>query len=50
MLKKLDKEKRLLRKELARRLATGQLFGKPDGEYVPVGFEKVKAFQNGNGR
>jgi len=36
VLQKVKKEKRLLRKELLRRLFSGQLFYKPQGKYVPV--------------
>lgn len=36
VLQKLGKEKRLLLKEILRRVATGQLFYKPDGKYVPI--------------
>ncbi|KAL4711890.1 hypothetical protein ACJJTC_006059 [Scirpophaga incertulas] len=35
-LAKIKKEKGLLLKEILRRLATGQLFYKPDGKYTPV--------------
>ncbi len=41
MLKKLEVEKTLLRKELGRRMAKGQMFYTPKGEYTPVGFEHV---------
>ena len=41
MLKKLQMEKMMHRKELARRVAKGQLFYKPQGDYTPVGFEHV---------
>lgn len=41
MLSKLDKEKRLLRQELFDRLKTGRIFYKPQGNYVPVGYESV---------
>lgn len=44
MLKKLDTEKTLLRRELGRRVMKGQIFYKPQGDYVPVGFENVKGF------
>ena len=44
MLKKLALEKTLLRKELSRRVTSGQLWYTPKGDYVPVGFENVKAF------
>ena len=43
MLKKLEVEKGLLRKELFRRVTKGQLLGRPKGDYVPVGFEQVRA-------
>lgn len=36
ILKKIKKEKRLLRQEIFRRLITGQLFYKPQGNYTPV--------------
>ncbi|KAK6636553.1 hypothetical protein RUM43_010215 [Polyplax serrata] len=36
ILKKIKKEKRLLLKELLRRIATGNIFHKPKGNYVPV--------------
>lgn len=36
VLQKLGKEKRLLLKEILRRLATGQIFYKPQGQYVPI--------------
>lgn len=36
VLKKIKKEKRLLAKEIIRRVATGQLLYKPKGNYVPV--------------
>lgn len=36
VLKKIQKEKRLLRTEILRRLATGKLFYKPKGNYVPI--------------
>ncbi|XP_026473086.1 proline dehydrogenase 1, mitochondrial isoform X4 [Ctenocephalides felis] len=36
VLQKIQKEKRLLRRELFRRLFSGQLFYKPKGNYVPV--------------
>lgn len=36
VLKKIQKEKQLLRKELIRRLMKGQIFYKPRGEYTPV--------------
>lgn len=35
---KLQKEKRLLRKELATRIIKGEMFKKPEGKYKPVGF------------
>lgn len=40
MLSKLAVEKKLLRKELMSRVASGKLFYQPEGNYVPVGFEK----------
>ena len=43
MLKKLGVEKTLLRREIFRRITKGQLIGKPQGDYVPVGFENIKA-------
>lgn len=36
VLKKIKKEKRLLAKEILRRLATGQLWYTPKGNYIPV--------------
>jgi proline dehydrogenase len=36
VLKKLVKEKKLLRKELFRRIMHGQFFYKPNGNYTPV--------------
>nr|CAH7756082.1 unnamed protein product [Callosobruchus chinensis] len=36
VLKKIKKEKRLLAREILRRVATGQLWYKPKGNYVPV--------------
>lgn len=36
VLKKIKKEKRLLLSEITRRLARGQLFYKPKGDYVPI--------------
>jgi len=36
VLKKLVKEKQLLRKELFRRILRGQFFYKPTGNYTPV--------------
>lgn len=36
VLKKLQKEKHLLGKEIRRRLFSGQLFYKPKGNYVPI--------------
>lgn len=36
VLMKIQKEKRLLRTEILRRLARGQLFYKPKGNYVPI--------------
>lgn len=36
VLKKIKKEKRLLSKELLRRVATGQIWYTPKGNYVPV--------------
>ena len=41
MLKKLETEKLLLRRELFRRFSRGQIFYKPKGEYTPVGFEHL---------
>lgn len=46
MLSKLDTEKKLLRKELTRRVLTGKIFHKPEGDYVPVGFEKMPRFNS----
>merc|ERR1719379_1727972 len=45
MLTKLAVEKRLLRKELMSRVATGKFFYNPQGDYVPVGF----GLENGRG-
>ncbi|XP_059091903.1 proline dehydrogenase 1, mitochondrial-like isoform X3 [Tigriopus californicus] len=42
MLSKLKVEKKLMMKELLRRTMRLQLLGKPQGDYVPVGFEDVK--------
>lgn len=36
VLKKIQKEKRLLKTEIFRRLSRGQLFYKPKGDYVPI--------------
>ena len=36
---KLDKEKQLLRKELVRRIFSGQLMYSPHGDYHPIGAE-----------
>lgn len=36
VLKKIKKEKRLLAKEILRRMATGQIWYKPKGNYIPV--------------
>lgn len=36
VLKKIKKEKKLLLKELTRRMLTGQFFYKPKGNYTPV--------------
>ncbi|XP_055295294.1 proline dehydrogenase 1, mitochondrial isoform X3 [Sitodiplosis mosellana] len=36
VLKKIQKEKRLLRSEITRRLFKGELFYKPNGKYVPI--------------
>ena len=36
ILQKIQKEKRLLRLELLRRLKKGEIFYKPKGDYVPV--------------
>ena len=47
LLKKLQMEKKMHRKELVRRVANGQLFYTPQGDYTPVGFEHVvQANQN----
>lgn len=47
LLKKLQMEKMMHRKELVRRVANGQLFYTPQGDYTPVGFEHVvQANQN----
>ena len=37
ILVKLAKEKQLLKKELWRRITHGQIFYKPQGNYIPVG-------------
>lgn len=42
MLSKLQVEKKLMRKELTRRVTSGQLFYQPEGNYVPVGFERME--------
>ena len=39
LLKKLQMEKMMHRKELTRRIAKGQLFYTPQGDYTPVGWE-----------
>ena len=39
MMTKLATEKKLQRRELFERLKSGQIFYKPQGNYVPVGFE-----------
>jgi proline dehydrogenase len=36
VLQKIKKEKRLLKSEILRRLARGQLFYKPKGDYIPI--------------
>lgn len=36
VLKKIQKEKRLLRSEIVRRLLTGKMFYRPNGKYVPI--------------
>jgi proline dehydrogenase len=46
MMTKLATEKSLQRKELFRRLRTGQVFYKPQGNYVPVGFERDSKLLN----
>merc|ERR1739844_312390 len=46
ILTKLATEKSLQRKELFRRLRTGQVFYKPQGNYVPVGFERDSKLLN----
>lgn len=46
MMTKLATEKSLQRKELWRRLKTGQVFYKPQGNYVPVGFERDSKLLN----
>ena len=43
MLTKLKEEKRLLTKELGRRIMTGQLIHRHEGDYTPVGFEETMA-------
>ena len=37
ILVKLNKEKKMLRREFARRFRTGQLMYEPKGDYLPVG-------------
>jgi hypothetical protein len=39
LLTKVAKEKRLLRQELSRRFKSGEIFYKPVGNVVPVGFK-----------
>ena len=41
ILKKLQREKLLLRRELFDRVKKGQFLYRPKGEYIPVGFDKV---------
>lgn len=36
VLKKIQKEKRLLRSEILRRVYSGKIFYKPKGKYVPI--------------
>lgn len=36
VLQKIRKEKKLLVKELLRRVVTGKLFYKPEGKYIPI--------------
>ena len=40
MLTKMEKEKRLLRQELKRRIKGGQIFYKPVGNVRPVGMQQ----------
>merc|ERR1719370_21117 len=42
ILVKLKKEKRLLWKEIGRRIVKGQLFYTPKGDYVPIGATRVR--------
>lgn len=42
ILQKLEKEKRLLLRELWRRIVAGQIFYKPKGNYTPVGAQVQK--------
>lgn len=46
VLKKVKKEKRLVRKELLRRLLSFQLFYKPKGNYVPVWIKTLPRFHS----
>jgi len=46
MMSKLAIERKLQRKELFDRLKTGRIFYKPEGNYVPVGFESSKQLKN----
>ena len=41
ILQKLEKEKMLLRRELFDRIKGGKLFHKPQGDYMPVGFDSI---------
>lgn len=36
ILKKIRKEKHLMKKELVRRILTGKIFYKPKGDYLPI--------------
>lgn len=36
ILKKIQKEKLLMKKELLRRILTGRIFYKPKGDYLPI--------------
>ena len=46
MMTKLATEKKLQRQELFDRLKSGKIFYKPQGDYVPVGFERSSKLLN----
>lgn len=46
ILKKLQLEKKLLRQELFSRITSGKIFYKPQGDYLPVGFEHLNHVKN----